>query len=224
MTDSQEVSHETWSSFDVLGPGIHLYHDVLPKDLKIISILEDYLQDNLYSKWEPAMVGYRMKMPEYRDCFDFKFIPSMPKYSGSLPKEKFLTEMYNATYSRQLQAVKHYCGIFGVGELKYWEATNFVKYQKGQHFATHTDHGYSYNCTVSLVAFANDDFEGGELEFTYWGLTLKPRAGDLVIFPSNYMYPHRSLPVTEGTKYSLVTMLDYSDKFHKQEFYEETGT
>jgi hypothetical protein len=38
------------------------------------------------------------------------------------------------------------------------------------------------------------------------------------------MYPHRSLPVEEGTKYSLVTMLDYSDKFHNPKFYQETGT
>jgi hypothetical protein len=28
----------------------------------------------------------------------------------------------------------------------------------------------------------------------------------------------------DGTKYSLVTMLDYSEKFHDPKFYQETGS
>jgi hypothetical protein len=37
------------------------------------------------------------------------------------------------------------------------------------------------------------------------------------------MYPHRAMPVSSGVKYSIVTMLDYSEKYHRPEFYEETG-
>ena len=219
------ISAETWSSFEIIGPGIHVYHDVLPRDLNIIPVVEDYLKDNNDdAMWREAMVGYRDKKLDYRDCSDFKFKPSTYLAKGSSPQELALVKMYDAIYFRQLQAVKHYCGIYNVGEIKYWEATNFVKYEKGQHFALHSDHGYSYNCTVSLVAFPDDDFEGGELEFGLWNLKIKPKAGDLLIFPSNFMYPHRSLPVIAGTKYSLVTMLDYSDKFHNQRFYEDTGT
>lgn len=223
--DWRDLAAETWSSFEVIAPGIHVYHDVLPPELNIVSVVEDYLRDNNdNATWGEALVGYRDKKPDYRDCFDFKFKPSTHLAKGSSPQEQALVEMYDATYFRQLQAVKHYCGLYNVGEIKYWEATNFVKYEKGQHFALHADHGYSYNCTVSLVAFPEDNFEGGELEFDLWNLKIKPRAGDLLIFPSNFMYPHRSLPVIEGTKYSLVTMLDYSDKFHSQRFYEDTGT
>jgi hypothetical protein len=54
-------------------------------------------------------------------------------------------------------------------------------------------------------------------------LKIKPKAGDLFIFPSNFMYPHRAMPVESGTKYSIVTMLDYSSKFHEENFYQETG-
>ena len=43
--------------------------------------------------------------------------------------------------------------------------------------------------------------------------------GDLFIFPSNFMYPHRAMPVHSGTKYSIVTMLDYNKKFHTPEMY-----
>jgi predicted 2-oxoglutarate/Fe(II)-dependent dioxygenase YbiX len=100
---------------------------------------------------------------------------------------------------------------------------NFVKYGPGQHFQEHHDHGYSYNCVVSLVGYPNDDYEGGEINFRLQGLTIKPKAGDLFIFPSNYMYPHRAMPVKSGIKHSIVTMLDYSEKFHLPEFYSETG-
>jgi hypothetical protein len=54
-------------------------------------------------------------------------------------------------------------------------------------------------------------------------LNIKPQAGDLYIFPSNYMYPHQAKKVHSGTKYSLVTMLDYSEKYHTPELYRETG-
>jgi predicted 2-oxoglutarate/Fe(II)-dependent dioxygenase YbiX len=87
----------------------------------------------------------------------------------------------------------------------------------------HHDHGYSYNCTVSLVSYVNDDYEGGELYFRLQNLEVKPKAGDLYIFPSNYMYPHQAKMVKNGTKYSIVTMLDYSEKYHRPEMYRETG-
>jgi hypothetical protein len=34
------------------------------------------------------------------------------------------------------------------------------------------------------------------------------------------MYPHQAMPVTSGTKYSIVTMLDYSKKFHTPDMYD----
>lgn len=110
-----------------------------------------------------------------------------------------------------------------ITNLRYWEAFNFVRYRQGQHFQTHHDHGYSYNCTVSLVAYINDDYEGGGLYFPIQDIHVKPTAGDLYVFPSNFMYPHRAMPVTSGTKYSIVTMLDYSAKYHTPEMYRETG-
>jgi hypothetical protein len=37
------------------------------------------------------------------------------------------------------------------------------------------------------------------------------------------MYPHTAMPVVSGTKYSLVTMLDYSAKYHRPDLHEETN-
>ena len=217
------IDKETWSSIEDLGSGIFVYHDVLPKEMNIVERLENVLNDssNFYG-YEEAMVGYGMKMPEYRDCYDFKYKKTDIMHDPS-QASKDLQDLWQDLYDRKVMVVKDYARRFNIGELRYWEAMNFVKYGIGQHFQEHSDHGYSYNCVVSLVAYPDDEYEGGELEFRLQGLKVKPKAGDLFIFPSNYMYPHKSLPVKSGVKHSIVTMLDYSDKYHNPQFYQETG-
>lgn len=223
IEDFYKIDEITWSSVEDLGSGILVYHDVLPENMDIITRLEDVLLDesNDFS-YQEAMVGYAMKIPEYRDCLDFKFKKSDIEQDPSEASKK-LQLLWEEVYFRQLQAVKHYCKMFNIGELRYWEAMNFIKYGPGKHFQEHHDNGYSYNCVLSAVSYPNDNYEGGELFFRIQNLNVKAKAGDLFLFPSNYMYPHRAMPVISGTKYSIVTMLDYSDKYHQPEFYQETG-
>jgi hypothetical protein len=220
------IEEQTWSSAEEVAPGsgIWVYRDVLPKELNIIERLESVIlsPDNDY-QYQDALVGYKMKMPEYRDCVDFKYKKS-DIIDDNSPAGLALQSLADDTVFRQLQAIKHYSRMYGVSELRYMEATNYIRYGEGQHFQEHHDHGYSYNCVVSVVSFPNDDYEGGELYFRLQNVTVKPKAGETYIFPSNYMYPHRAMPVKSGVKYSMVTMLDYSDKFHTREFFEETGT
>lgn len=217
------ISERTWDDVTNLGNGIFVYHNVLKKDLNIIDRLEQVVSDNSNGyNYSEAMVGYGMKMPEYRDCFDIKFKKTDIEHDTSEASIS-LQNLWSDIHYRKLQAVKDYSKRHNIGELRYWEALNFVKYGPGQHFQEHTDHGFSYNCVVSMVGYVNDDYEGGEIYFRMQNIKIKPKAGDLFIFPSNYMYPHQAMPVHSGTKYSIVTMLDYSGKFHNQNFYEETG-
>ncbi len=227
LTAWYKIDEVTWSSAEEVKPGsgIWVYHDVLPESMNIIQRLEEVLDspDNRYN-YQEAMVGYGMKMPEYRDCYDFKYKRHDFDQDSSIWGNK-LRELADDTVYRQMQVVKDYTRKYNIGELRYWEATNYIKYGPGQHFQEHHDHGYSYNCVVSLVAYPNEDYEGGELYFRLQNITAKARAGDVFIFPSNFMYPHRAMPVKSGTKYSMVTMLDYSDKFHSgAAFKEETGS
>ena len=222
IEDFYAVEEQTWSSVEDLGSGIFVFHDLIPENC--ISILEDVIenQENNYT-YREAMVGYGMKMPDYRDCLDFKYKRLDIEHDNST-HGMMLKKVWDSVYNKALPAVKTYCKYFNIGELRYWEAMNFVRYGEGQHFQEHHDHGYSYNCVVSLVGYPNDDYEGGELYFRLQDLTIKPTAGDLFIFPSNFMYPHKAMPVKSGVKHSIVTMLDFSDKFHRPEFYEETGS
>lgn len=217
---------ETWSSKELIGDGIFVYRDVIKKDINVIDRLEEVLapvgttpvHDKRYV-WQPAYVGYKQLMPDYRDCVDFKFKKTDIEYDTGKDSLK-LQSLWQDVYDAQAPAVEDYRAMFNIMPLRYWESFNFIKYGPGQHFQEHSDHGYSYNCTVSLVAYPNDDYEGGELYFRLQDLKVKPKAGDLYIFPSNFMYPHQAMQVHSGIKYSIVTMLDYSRKYHTPDMYD----
>lgn len=58
--------------------------------------------------------------------------------------------------------------------------------------------------TLSILGGLNDNYEGGELIF--WEQEkIELKAGSIMIFPSNFMYPHKVMPVTKGTRYSYVS-------------------
>lgn len=221
---------QTWTDKQDLGSGIYCYKGVIKKEFDVINRLETNIgtvaaygelsSEGKRYHWMPAYVGYQQLMPEYRDCVDFKFKKTdieLDKSEDSLKLQSLWQDLYDA----KLPVVEDYSKMYNINNLQYWEAFNFIKYGPGQHFQEHHDHGFSYNCTVSLVGYINDDYEGGELNFRLQGLNIKPDAGDLFIFPSTFMYPHRAMPVHSGTKYSIVTMLDYNKKYHTQEMYQE---
>lgn len=213
---------QTWTKKENLGNGIVRYSNVIKKEIDVINRLEDILGPLNGTKrynWLPAYVGYQQLMPDYRDCVDFKY-KKTDLQNDTSAESIALQELWQDVYDAQSVAVEDYRRDYNIMDLKYWEAFNFIKYGPGQHFQEHHDHGFSYNCTVSSVAYPNDDYEGGELYFRLQDLTIKPEAGDLYLFPSNYMYPHKAMPVKSGTKYSIVTMLDYNKKFHTPAMYE----
>jgi hypothetical protein len=190
--------------------GIILYRDTIPEDSNIPERLEAVLKDSEhdYFKWNKAMVGHNTSMPEYRDCHDLKVGPA---HWDHLPKDlsdiKNIYDDYNSVLSKCLTDYESRYNF----KMEFMESINFVKYNPGQHFNVHTDSGFSYFCTLSSVGWFNDDYEGGELWFPYLNLTFKPQKGDVLFFPSTYIYAHGSKEVTKGIKYSAVTMFNYNE-------------
>lgn len=189
--------------------GIEIFSNCLPQEVDVPLILEENIcgYGNALS-WKPALVGYNESMPDYRSCYDFKISRQI---STTLPPQ--LSEMANSVMDIKQEAVNKYSEKYQL-RMDYMEAVNFVRYTEGDHFAVHADHGFSYVCTVSTVMYLNDDYEGGELWFPHIDYKYFPKRGDLIIFPSTYVYAHASLPVKSGIKYSAVTMFDYNDRHH----------
>ena len=85
------------------------------------------------------------------------------------------------------------------------------KYSQGEYYKWHCDQSFNpnqgsmFSRVFSILFYLNDDFEGGETKFLFG--EIKPKKGACLVFPSNFIYPHYSLSVTKGVKYSLATWL-----------------
>lgn len=207
-----------WSSSEELFPGVWVYRDIFNNidainKLEIIgrSALND--NDQRYS-WLEGQVGYSKTDRSYRDCIDIKLGEIQNPLNHT---QKLVNDLWTELRMAQAGPALDYCNRYSM-KMDYWEVMNCIKYGPGQHFKEHADHGFSYSATVSLVGYLNDDYVGGELTFPKINLKIKPKAGDLYIFPSTYLFSHIAEPVESGLKYSVVTMLDYNDHAHNPEF------
>lgn len=85
---------------------------------------------------------------------------------------------------------------------------NILKYNVGGHYKVHTDHHYTMPRTLSFIVFINEDYEGGNLEFLLPDenniFTVEKKKGRVVVFPSNFLYRHRVVPITKGERISVV--------------------
>jgi hypothetical protein len=200
---------------EVINPalGINVYRNVFTEAQaqNYIDTLEGHLNGQTKWKWNGAQVTNSAEVDlEARNAKDFKFTSK-----GLGPADEENVELYrihSEIFSRVKACVDDYGRYWGVGMMAY-EAFNFVKYEgAGTHFKIHADHGPTYVTTVSIVVYLNDNYEGGEIWFPRFNLTHKPKAGDIVVFPSTYIYEHASQDMISGTKYSVVIMSDYNDR------------
>jgi len=83
-----------------------------------------------------------------------------------------------------------------------------LKYVPGGHYKFHIDDNTNIHRVLSLIYFVNDDYEGGDLVFKLIGteevLKVEKKKNRLIIWPSNFMYPHSVTPVLKGIRYSVV--------------------
>ena len=87
------------------------------------------------------------------------------------------------------------------------EGYTLLRYREDQCITDHMDDTTGLGRVLSCSILLNDDFTGGE--FSFWGgeKIISPKKGSVVMFPSNFMYPHKILPVKDGTRYSVITWL-----------------
>ena len=82
---------------------------------------------------------------------------------------------------------------------------DLLKYEVGGFYTTHTDSFKDRPRSVSCSFALNDDYEGGEFAFFDRELVYNLKKGSCIMFPSNFMYSHEIMPVTSGTRYSIIT-------------------
>jgi hypothetical protein len=211
------IYEREWINMIIDSPvtGLRIYRNALPEAMEIPKRLEEVLGtgESSFFKWSQATVGDFEKRPDYRDCVDFK-IKRESLAPGTDSADKIIS-IHDQITGKLNECVADFTKFYNINKLNYMEAINFVRYGEGQHFQVHPDSGPSYHCDVSTVMYLNDDYEGGELWFPHFDYTYVPQYGDIVLFPSSWLFAHAALVVKSGIKYSAVTMFSYNDRAHQ---------
>ena len=115
------------------------------------------------------------------------------------------------------EPIANYVRHIGKHYFKSWSGYTPVKYNKyrtGKSMEKHIDHIYDIFDndigipkgipTLSIIGVLNNDYSGGAIEM-FEDTKYNLKAGELLIFPSIFLYPHKVCEVTRGTRYSFVS-------------------
>jgi hypothetical protein len=206
---SKNLNHE------VLDLGLVYYKNILSNTQQIIDNIEDLDERYMNSpELHDKTVGQQWS-PWINDsagtnevfCWQ-KFVPTMEQISED---DAFKDEQRNISirlHGAIDDALNHYSSAlypFASKNVKAKEhASSLLRYDKSGFLPAHQDQGVSTR-VLSVLLYLNDDYTGGEITFKQSGVTIKPEAGSLVFFPSNFLYVHEVEPVIKGPRYALPT-------------------
>lgn len=90
------------------------------------------------------------------------------------------------------------------------DSVQFKKWNAGQSMGPHFDgQDGDASLAISMVGYINDDYEGGEISFPDHNITIKPKAGSLIVFPSQLPFIHQVNIIKSGVRY-MVPYLVYN--------------
>ena len=117
---------------------------------------------------------------------------------------KFLVESILSLYSKKY-AIFREIGLLEIRDLKLQK----TKPTEGYHL-WHCENDFNNPTRVGVwTIYLNDINEGGETEFLYQSLRIKPTQGTVVIFPASYTHTHRGNPPLLETKYIMTGWVNY---------------
>jgi predicted 2-oxoglutarate/Fe(II)-dependent dioxygenase YbiX len=87
------------------------------------------------------------------------------------------------------------------------------RYLPGEYYHWHIDggsHDFSQRQLVALWYLNDVQGPGGETEFLFQDIKIRPEAGKLVLFPPFWTHEHRAVTVNEGVKYIATTWVVFA--------------
>lgn len=195
--------------YRVLDLGLVCYKNIIDNPQEIIKLIEEV--DRRYAANEHA--GAKTIVAEWKPwTYEHLFFNSQkffPEAKDVPPQDYYAKEMMqiaDALYSSLEKAFTHYTTVlypFAAANIKSREySIHLLKYGVAGHLPAHQDQGISSR-VLSSVMYLNDDYSGGEIEFINSGVKIKPEAGSIIFFPSNFLYVHEVHPITDGFRYSM---------------------
>lgn len=190
-----------------LAPGIVSFEGVMDDPKQFINDIEGLVEiNNLIWNQAQQSDGYEGAEKKVEKLARNCYVISLPKFDlmgeDKNGRPDYLVHaLLNDTLNPVLELYKN------MYNARHWnnnEGWQILKYGKDNYFVNHYDDAKQYPRTMSMSFYLNDDYEGGEIEFSRFDLQIKPKANQAIFFPSNYVYNHTVHPVTSGTRYAVV--------------------
>lgn len=186
-----------------LGGCIDIYEKVWPDpDLTINMLEESCLDPDSGISWTRAETLDKGINQNHRTNYNMN-VTYLAESTGNL----VAANIHNQFYTLLAASVGPYSKKYGINETFYHEQYSVLRYRGGEQYHSHYDGGTITGRSISAICYLNSNYIGGEIEFINFDIKIKPEPGMLILFPSNYAYSHIAHPVTEGTKYALVTWI-----------------
>jgi predicted 2-oxoglutarate/Fe(II)-dependent dioxygenase YbiX len=172
------------------------------KNALSLSLCDEILDEFKNSdEWVDTIVGSGKVEKQIRNCETI--IISFPQVIQK--NSDIRHKLDNAIFDSAAKCIQKYNNKFPHCRIEEDSGYELLKYPEGCFYTEHTDSFKKRPRAVSCSFIVNDDFEGGEFAFFNRKLKYKLEKGDALMFPSNFMYPHEVMPVTKGTRYSIIT-------------------
>lgn len=179
---------------------IKIYDEVLPW-----SALSNLIRYANVSKFQETKIGGGN---ESRTDFNIRKTYTLPL--SNLNNSMSNVHWFSLLYSYFNQNLKKYQFDVNILDYEYKDIFDIeiLKYENTGFYTWHVDHFATLPRTMSCILLLNNDYEGGNLCFRNpdgsgeWEVEVKPNR--MIIWPSNFLYPHTVKPVTKGKRYSVV--------------------
>lgn len=164
-------------------------------------ILNEYAKTDL---WQKTLTGGGHD-PNARNC---NVIPISDK-EVILENEQVRLQIDQNLFEAVSECLRLYEKSVPGADLEIREDSGYelLRYNVGEFYVEHTDSFKEQPRAISCIISLNDDYVGGEVSFFSRELNYKLKKGSVIMFPSNFMYPHEIQKVISGTRYSIITWL-----------------
>ena len=91
-------------------------------------------------------------------------------------------------------------------------AFNIQKYSRGDHFASlHSERTSleSLHRLFAWITYFNDVDDGGQTNFSHYGIKIKPETGKTLIWPAEWTHAHTGEVLKSGTKYIVTGWIHF---------------
>jgi hypothetical protein len=194
--------------YEILAPGMVYYHKAISDPNHTILTIEN-MQKNLSLGIKSAAQPWHEWNGANPDIEKFcirHFIVDPNKVNQQDPLYKEICLVYDNIFNGINNAFKHYSTQLYPASSKNIKSTegmlSILKYFKSGYLPPHQDQGVSSR-VLSTVGYLNDNYDGGEIYFPYIDITVKPEAGSVIFFPSNFVYVHEVKPMISGIRYAV---------------------